>query len=663
MKLLEQPAMADHAVDLLDAEVAVLDAFAAAQHLLGGSAAYQRVRLRAAGRFLEQHPDLDVWMTRPLAQRLADVSSSSEMWPFVTFALISTRVCADAELLLTKGFGHSMRRWVVGLYPRETQAMHEAAARINITEFQANAFIAEGLAFAIAFCGKAPASLTETDIDDCVTAVRTSDAGTPAMRHRRGSKLFGVRKLLFEAGLVDCPPAQRRQGGPATRQGRLAAVGAPEIRATILDYLDARSAVLRPKTIDKLTSALAVFGEFVCDTFPELVSIEQLERRHVEAFLTWTSTRSCRGNHGDRTVGPFVTAHAAISVRAFLDDITEWGWPAPARRLVFTSDIPKQPTLLPRALAPDVDQALMAAVDNLDDPFARVGLTILRGTGLRIGELLELELDAIVDYGPAGSWLRVPLGKLNTERVVPLDAASLDAFDDWLGRRQQQRAIPHPRHGRPVDFVFVENGRHLGPVRIQRGLRDAVRAAAITGVDGQPLRIVAHQLRHTYATSLVNAGMTLQALMQLLGHSSPEMTMRYAQLSSPTLRAAYDQAISKLRRRIPVAPVIDGHVIPNDVEWIRSEMLKTRVAHGHCSRDLAAEACAYANICETCSNFTPTAEFTPAITAQLADIRTLRDDANERGWTSETARHERVITSLEHHLHRLQRSTPSTENP
>ena len=157
--------------------------------------------------------------------------------------------------------------------------------------------------------------------------------------------------------------------------------------------------------------------------------------------------------------------------------------------------------------------------------------------------------------------------------------------------------------------------------------------------------------------------MTLQALMQLLGHSSPEMTMRYAQLASPTLRAAYDQAVGKLRRRIPVAPVIDGHAIPDHVEWIRSEMLKTRVAHGYCSRDLTAEACSYANICETCSNFTTTPDFTPAITAQLDDIRTLRDDAQQRGWTSETARHDRVINSLEHHLERLQRHTTPEPSP
>jgi hypothetical protein len=91
--------------DPLDADVDLLDAFAPAQDLLGGSADYQRLRLRAATRFLEQHPDLGVWMTRPIEQRLVDVRGASSMWPLVTFALISTRVRADAEFLLTKGFG------------------------------------------------------------------------------------------------------------------------------------------------------------------------------------------------------------------------------------------------------------------------------------------------------------------------------------------------------------------------------------------------------------------------------------------------------------------------------------------------------------------------------------------------------------------------------
>jgi hypothetical protein len=60
----------------------------------------------------------------------------------------------------------------------------------------------------------------------------------------------------------------------------------------------------------------------------------------------------------------------------------------------------------------------------------------------------------------------------------------------------------------------------------------------------------------TYGTALVNGGMSLQALMALLGHISAEMTLRYASLASPTVRAAYDQAMIKARSRLtpPIAP-------------------------------------------------------------------------------------------------------------
>lgn len=75
--------------------------------------------------------------------------------------------------------------------------------------------------------------------------------------------------------------------------------------------------------------------------------------------------------------------------------------------------------------------------------------------------------------------------------------------------------------------------------------------------------------------------------MALLGHRSPEMTIRYARLSSPTLRAAYDDAVGKMRRLLPLAPPGPAPV-PDRVQWLQSEMLKTRVAHGYCSRDLVA---------------------------------------------------------------------------
>lgn len=147
--------------------------------------------------------------------------------------------------------------------------------------------------------------------------------------------------------------------------------------------------------------------------------------------------------------------------------------------------------------------------------------------------------------------------------------------------------------------------------------------------------------------------MSLQGLMALLGHVTPEMTLRYATLASPTLQAGYDAAIGKVRRAFPVAPV-GRPIVPERVAWIASEFLKTRLATGHCSRHLAAEACPYANVCETCDNFVATPDAAPALRSQLADIREIQVDASRRGWASEVERHGRVIESLEGHLRRLE---------
>jgi integrase len=634
----------------------LLAAFTEHNDLLGGQPAYRCQRLAAARAFLDAHPDFDAWMAAPVDARLVELHRRPLAWQLVSFAIVSGWCRADAEFLFAKNFGHSVARWIAGLFPTDVGRLRDAADRLGAASPEVA--VREVLPLAVALTGRPPSSLTVEDLDALGEAIDTTPRLTAPMRRGRRGELFRLRRLLFEAGMVDLPAQHRREGGPATRQARLAAVASPEIRRTLLAYLEVRAVVLRPKTIDKLTSALAIFGEFVCDHDPGLRSVDGLERRHIEAFLAWTSTRAGRGSHDrTRTVGPHVHAHAAITVRAFLDDITAWGWAdAPRQRLMFDTDIPRQPETLPRALPPDIDAAVMAAVASLEDRFARAGITVLRHTGLRIGELLDLELDHLVDYGPNGTWLRVPLGKLNNERSVPVDDTALEALDDWLTHRPSQRARPHPRDGHLADFIFVERGRRLGTTRIQRGIRDAVIAAGLTGPEGQPLRVVAHQLRHTWATELANAGMSMQALMTLLGHRSPEMTIRYARLASPTLKAAYDQAAGKIARRIPIAPA-GRPATPDRVEWLAAEMLKTRVAHGYCSRDLAADACPYANICETCPNFATTAEFALAIDAQLADVRQLRNDAEARGWTSEAARHQRVITSLESHLRRLARQS------
>src|SRR5664280_437876 len=121
---------------------------------------------------------------------------------------------------------------------------------------------------------------------------------------------------------------------------------------------------------------------------------------------------------------------------------------------------------------------------------------------MRLGELLYLVLDCLLDFASHGSWLKVPLGKLATERTVPLDEVTLAALDGWTAQRGPQRALPHPRHGQPTDFLFLERGRRLSAYRLRQGLTDAAAAAGLQGRDGDALHVTPHQLRHTYGTSL-----------------------------------------------------------------------------------------------------------------------------------------------------------------
>ncbi len=634
----------------------LLDAYAVHCRALGLGDAAVRDRLSQARGFLADHPDLAAWMRHPLPVRLADLDRVRLAWPLVGFAVLSGRLRGEFDLLAAKHAGRSFAAAVAVIYPDDVAALQAAAARLGWATPWTESVLAEALPLAVAASGHGPWALTEADLDQLRQAVRSSPYYTAAVRRSRSSHLHSLARLLYEARVVDTPPVHRRGQGPGNLASRLAVVGASEIRRVLLAYLQAKQAVMKPSSIRNLASHLAAFGEFLTERYPDLSRLSDLRREHIEAYGVFVPTRRWRGQRAcARRIGAHSVIAELVALRGFLDDIAAWGWAdVPPRRLMFASDIPRPPRELPRALAPDVDAALMAAVIGLGDPFARTGLTVLRGAGLRIGELLDLELGCVLDYGPAaGTWLRVPLGKLGSERSVPLDAETAAVITEWTASRGTQRALPHPRDGRMVDFLFVERGRRPGAARIERGLRAAVRAAGLTGPDGAPMHVTPHQLRHCYATALANSGMSIQALMALLGHTTPEMTLRYATLASPTLRNAYETAMGRMRPRLPIAPV-GKPLVPDRVEWLRAEMLKTRVAHGYCTRELAAEACPYANICETCENFVTAEEFAPALHAQLADVQALREDALARGWTSEVARHDRVIESLRAHTRRLE---------
>ena len=609
------------------------------------------LRRRGAVRFLEQFGDLDAWMTRPTRARLDD-TKRADAWPFVSWCFATGRLRADVDLIAARSNGCHYSTWA-RLHPDDIDRAVAAGTELGWGDNWIGQVGVLALGFICLTSNSTLDALTIDVFQATATALDASVSVTSNHRKIMAGRLRSLQQVCFQLEIIDTPPehpnVRRRSLGE-----QLTKIPQPEFRRLMERYLQLCSTTLRPSTIEDRCDNFEEFGMWLHDNHPDVVRLDQLDRQVIEQFLTWNHTRPSRGRRANgQPVSPARQRGTVSALKTFFEDITLWGWTErPPRPLIHRNDLPRLTRAVPRALSPADDRDLMAAVAQLDDVAARCAIIILRGTGMRSGELLDLELDCLADYHRHGTWLRVPLGKLNTERSVPVDEATLAAFDEWTEHRGRSRPLEHPRTHRPVEFMWVINGRRMSNGRLCRNLELAAANAGIGHVHP-------HQLRHTYATTLINGGMSIEALMAVLGHVTPEMTLRYAHLASDTIRTSYDTAIAKARPTARFVAGPTGQFVPDHIDWLHSEMIKTRVAHGYCSRHPTAGACSYANICEQCDNYIPDPHRQPVIESQLADVIELRDDAEQRGWTDERIRHQHVTDALTKHLHTIENRQPS----
>ena len=128
----------------------------------------------------------------------------------------------------------------------------------------------------------------------------------------------------------------------------------------------------------------------------------------------------------------------------------------PPRNPVLAGDIPKKPEPLPKFLDDRDAAKVMAAARASTDPRDRLVIELLARTGMRAGELADLEADAVVRIGQA-DWLRIPLGKLRNDRYVPLHPELVTLAAEWTAAN-----LAHVRaHRRLVADHRGPPGRHL----------------------------------------------------------------------------------------------------------------------------------------------------------------------------------------------------------
>jgi integrase/recombinase XerC len=245
------------------------------------------------------------------------------------------------------------------------------------------------------------------------------------------------------------------------------------------------------------------------------------------------SPRTLRGfalELGDRGLDPASQARILSTVRGFF----KWLWET--RRITRNPASglrnPKQPNRLPVFLTEGESRALLELPAAVDFPSARLTclLELLYASGLRVSELVGLDLqDLFADQRT----LRV-LGKGRKERLVPYHAraaAVLEAYLQFRSAFLAAKAFPVT----PALFLNQRGGR-LTTTSVRSLLRAALAAAAVRS------RVSPHALRHSFATHLLNRGMDLRAIQELLGHASLSTTQRYTHLGLEELARTYEKA-------------------------------------------------------------------------------------------------------------------------
>ena len=225
-------------------------------------------------------------------------------------------------------------------------------------------------------------------------------------------------------------------------------------------------------------------------------------------------------------------ARKLSALRSFFDFLVREGViPHSPAKLVAT---PKTPKTLPPVMTAEETNALIDALprqEGSDKDTARLArdrliFELLYGCGLRVGELVGLNLD---DLDRGERWIRVR-GKGRKERLVPFGRTAAEALDRHLQARpatDQRALLLNSRRGRLT----------------ARSVERIVKRYALA-LMGDP-SLHPHSLRHAFATHLLSDGADLRAIQELLGHASLSTTQKYTQLSLEELMKIYDRSHPK----------------------------------------------------------------------------------------------------------------------
>jgi hypothetical protein len=356
-------------------------------------------RLQWRDRFVAAYPDLETWFAAPLAQRVGRLHGqpqnqltdelSYRVRPYLIYLALSGHAWIDFEWLLGVHYlGSTMAAAHLGV-DLGVDDLHQDAVRLGYTGGAVRSQLYWGLARLVLHQGDADtASLGEDDIAalenaiDCfaehpdIAKLHGSAEAFQRQAVQYLSQLHLLRVVLYHQGQLPVVP---RKGYTSSRQRQY---GPSKMEEVLARYLAARALTDRPATVKNAETGIRRFMAWNAVTYPSVDSFADVTRAHVlEYAAALAQEPSARTGH---LLGVATRLKRLSDLSVFFRDTAAWEWEGvPSHPLLGRGDLPKNLQSVPRYIAADELQRLMAAVWQLPCPYQRAALLVARWCGAR----------------------------------------------------------------------------------------------------------------------------------------------------------------------------------------------------------------------------------------------------------------------------------------
>lgn len=374
---------------------------------------------------------------------------------------------------------------------------------------------------------------------------------------------------------------------------------------------------------------------------------EKLTRKDMEEYISWVAEEHSNGNATYRS-------KAVLYVRNWLEFIQLAEYiQAPLKdmtRLIFDDDIPKRERAADtyekiKYIPEPVRNAIDAAIDEIEPTEMRPVYVLLRETGWRGTDILNLRYDNCLDYvWNSKEEIYVPYlyGEITKTGIPLLKIPVREEVAALLKTLIEEAKSKSTEDNNPDKYLFnTYEGKNKGlpysKPAFTSAVQNLINRKNILDGNGKIYHFRAHSLRHTRAMEYTEQGMPIGIIQQILGHCSLQMTLHYSKVSEDMLYKKWNETEKLNLFKPDVVPPNPDYSNTEDIhfERIRKNLDAVRVPFGICFKPSKIACKQQMNMCIECPSFCTTKDDLPEYEAEIKQVKEqilIGESFNRKDW-------------------------------